>query len=146
MRTCCWLFLMTFKVAWQIPQKSIFLQAVAGHSAKMTPMLIEHTGQKFQFYSNNYEAYLSLPFLKKLIYYKIQSNLAIRNKLVLRNHFLWPIFHLLHKDKELLALRNNFRTNKKFLIAKFDCATNKLSPHGGPIIRKMCRHWLWMVP
>ena len=57
----------------------------------------------------------------------LQSNLAkrnglIRNKFVLRNHFLWPICHLIHKDKELLA----------FLIAKFDCTTNKLSPHGGP--------------
>ena len=56
----------------------------------------------------------------------LQSNLAIRNglirnKLVLRNHFLWPICHLLHKDKELFALRNNFRATKKFLIAKFDC-------------------------
>jgi len=55
----------------------------------------------------------------------IQSNLAIRNglirnKLVLRNHFLLPICHLLHKDKELLALRNNFRATKKFFIAKFD--------------------------
>ena len=45
----------------------------------------------------------------------------IRNKLVLRNHFLCPICHLLHEDKELLALRNNFRATKKFLIAKFDC-------------------------
>jgi len=44
----------------------------------------------------------------------------IRNKLVLRNHFLLPICHLLHKDKELLALRNNFRATKKFFIAKFD--------------------------
>ena len=57
---------------------------------------------------------------------EVQSNLAlrnclIRNKFVLRNHFLWPICHLLHKDKELLALRNNFRVTKKFLIAKFDC-------------------------
>jgi hypothetical protein len=48
----------------------------------------------------------------------IQSNLAIRNglirnKLVLRNHFQWPICHLLHKDKELLALRNNFLANQK---------------------------------
>ena len=56
----------------------------------------------------------------------LQSNLAlrnclIRNKLVLRNHFLWPICHLLHKDKELLALRNNFWATKKFVIAKFDC-------------------------
>ena len=57
----------------------------------------------------------------------VQSNLAIRNglirnKLVLRNHFLWPICHLLYKDRELLALRNNFRVTKKFLIAKFDCS------------------------
>ena len=56
----------------------------------------------------------------------LQSNLAIRNglirnKLVLRNHFTWPICHLLHKDKELLALRNNSWATKKFLIAKFDC-------------------------
>ena len=40
----------------------------------------------------------------------VQSNLAIRNglirnKLVIRNHFLWPIWHLLHKDKELLAFQ-----------------------------------------
>ena len=54
--------------------------------------------------------------------YVLQSNL-IRNKLVLRNHFPWPICHLLHKDKEHLALRNNFRTTRKFLIAKFDCIT-----------------------
>ena len=58
---------------------------------------------------------------------KVQSNSVIRNgfiwnKLVLRNRFLWPICHLLHKDKELLAL-NNFRATKKFLIAKFDCIT-----------------------
>ena len=56
----------------------------------------------------------------------VQSNLAIRNVLlrnllVLRNHFLWPICHLLHMNKEHLALRNNFRVTKKFLIAKFDC-------------------------
>ena len=56
---------------------------------------------------------------------KVQSNLAIRNglirnKLVLGNHFPWPICHLLDKVKELLALRKNFRANKKFLIAKFD--------------------------
>ena len=29
--------------------------------------------------------------------------------------------NLLHKDKELLALRNNCRVTKKFLITKFDC-------------------------
>ena len=56
----------------------------------------------------------------------VQSNLALRNclvrkKLELRNHFLRPICHLLHKDMELLALRNNFRATKKFLIANFDC-------------------------
>ena len=27
-------------------------------------------------------------------------------------------------NKELLALRNNFRATKKFLIAKFDCISN----------------------
>ena len=32
----------------------------------------------------------------------------------------FPVTNLLHKDKELLALRNNFRAAKKFLIAKFD--------------------------
>ena len=55
---------------------------------------------------------------KPALQYVLQSNLAIRNslirnKLVLRNHFLWPICHLLHKFKELLALRNNFRVTKK---------------------------------
>ena len=33
----------------------------------------------------------------------------------------WPIFYSLHKDKEHLAFRNNFRATKKFLIAMFDC-------------------------
>jgi hypothetical protein len=67
---------------------------------------------------------------------EVQSNLAIRNglirnKLVLRNHLLWPICHLLwpichllYKGKELLAFLNNFRATKKFLIAKFDCTEN----------------------
>ena len=45
----------------------------------------------------------------------------IRNKLVLKNHFLCPIANLLYKNKEHLALRNNFKMTKKFLIAKFDC-------------------------
>ena len=58
----------------------------------------------------------------------LQSNLEIRNclkrnLLVLRNHFLWPNASLLHKDKEHLALRNNFRVTEKFLIDKFDCTT-----------------------
>ena len=61
----------------------------------------------------------------------LQSNFAIsngliRNLLVLKNHFPWPICHLLHKDKEHLALRNNFRATRKFLIAKFDCTTDFL--------------------
>ena len=37
-----------------------------------------------------------------------------------KNHFPWPNANLLHKDKEHLALRNNFRVTKKFLITKFD--------------------------
>ena len=71
-------------------------------------------------------------FIKSNTYIRtiVQSNLAlrsclIRNKLVLRDHFLWPICHLLYKDKELLALRNIFRATKKFLIAKFDCNWKK---------------------
>ena len=32
-----------------------------------------------------------------------------------------PIVNLLCKDKEHLALRNNFRVTEKFLITKFDC-------------------------
>ena len=69
-------------------------------------------------------------FIKSNTYIKtiVQSNLAlrsclIRNKLVLRNHFLWPICHLLYKNKEHLALRNNFRVTEVFLIAKFDCTS-----------------------
>ena len=31
---------------------------------------------------------------------QLQSNLMIRNKLVFRNHFPWPIVNLFHKDKE----------------------------------------------
>jgi hypothetical protein len=69
-------------------------------------------------------------FFKVVVFrpiFEIQSNLAlrnclIRNKLVLRNHFPWPICNLLHKDKEHLALRNNFRVTKEFLITKFDCS------------------------
>ena len=57
----------------------------------------------------------------------VQSNFVIRNvlirkKLVLRNIFPWPIVNLLHRDNEHLALRNNFRATKMFLITKFDCA------------------------
>ena len=48
-------------------------------------------------------------------------NVLIRNKLVLTNHFQWPIVNSFHKNKEHLALRNNFRVTKKFLITKFDC-------------------------
>ena len=33
-------------------------------------------------------------------------------------HIQWPIANLHHKDKEHLALRNNFRVTKKFLITK----------------------------
>ena len=49
----------------------------------------------------------------------VQSNLVIRNvmirnKLVLRNNFPWPNAFLLHNDKDLLALRNNFRVYVDF--------------------------------
>ena len=60
-----------------------------------------------------------------------QSNLAIRNSLIrnllaFRNHFPWPTCHSLHKEKQLLALSNNFRATKKFLIAMFDSTIQKI--------------------
>ena len=69
---------------------------------------------------------MSLNSHLKFLTFAMQSKLAIRNglirnKLESRNHFLQPICHLLHKNKELLALRNNFRATKKFLITNFDC-------------------------
>ena len=39
----------------------------------------------------------------------------------------FPVTNLLHKDKEHLALTNNFRVTKKFLITKFDCNYTKCS-------------------
>ena len=51
----------------------------------------------------------------------VVGNFLIRNKLVLKNHFPWPIVNLLHKGKEHLASRNNLRLTKKFLITKFNC-------------------------
>ena len=42
-------------------------------------------------------------------------NGLIRNKLALRNRFRDQFANLLPKDKEHLALRNNFRVTKKFL-------------------------------
>ena len=44
-----------------------------------------------------------------------------------------PFVNLLHKDKEHLALRNNFRVTKKFLITKFDCSSS-----GSIIYSKHC--------
>ena len=66
-------------------------------------------------------------FLNYLSTVKLSNKeLLIRSKLVLRNHFLWQKANLLHKDKEHLALRNNFRVTKKFLINNFDCIRNWL--------------------
>ena len=58
-----------------------------------------------------------------------------KEKLVLRNHFPWPICHLLHKDKEHLALSNNFSVTKKFLITKFDCIRMFLQRLFQPIVK-----------
>ncbi len=33
----------------------------------------------------------------------------------------FPVTNVVHTDKEHLALRNNFRATKKFLITTFDC-------------------------
>ena len=42
-------------------------------------------------------------------------NGSIRNKLVLRDQFPWPICHSLYKDKKHLASRDNFRVTKRSL-------------------------------
>ena len=86
------------------------------------PSLTDHTVFRLDVCLNpmlelNANSYLATP----LHIYLVQTNLVIRNKLVLRNHFPWPICKLLHKDKEHLA----FRVTEKFLITKFDC--NKLN-------------------
>ena len=44
-----------------------------------------------------------------------------KEKIGVKGPFSMTIINLLHTDKELLALRNNFRVRKKFLITKFDC-------------------------
>ena len=44
-----------------------------------------------------------------------------KEQIGIKEPFPVTICHSLHKDKELLALRDNFRATKKFLIAKFDC-------------------------
>ena len=54
-----------------------------------------------------------------------------RNKLVLRNHFPWPNANLLHKDKEHLALRNNFRVTKKFLLTSSTAGMSQRGEAGG---------------
>ena len=64
--------------------------------------------------------YVSSPL--KMSYKEIQNwNKTRKEQIGIKEPFLWPICHLLHKDKVLLASRNNFRATKKFLIAKFDC-------------------------
>ena len=65
----------------------------------------------------------------------------IRNKFVLRNHLLLQIAYLLHKNKEHLALRNNFRVTKKFLITKFDrILTTSSVEHLGEIDKEIRVH------
>jgi hypothetical protein len=71
---------------------------------------------------------------KTLVTLRTSSNVVIRNgfirnKLVLKNHFLCPIANLLYKNKEQLTLRNNFKMTKKFLITKFDCTISTLIPY-----------------
>ena len=39
----------------------------------------------------------------------------------------FPMTDFLHKDKEHLALRKNFRVTKKFLITKFECNLQQIS-------------------
>ena len=73
-----------------------------------------------------YQTVNSTLAILKFLNLEMQSKLVIRNgfvrnKLVLRNHFPRPIVNLFHKDMKHLALRNNLRVAKKFLITKVDC-------------------------
>ena len=113
--------------AWHNTFFWVVFSTLCGSFRSMLQIFI--TCQKFPEW--NFQCSLCKPFILYESFHQsnmlVQSNLAIRkglirNKLVLRNHFLWPICHLHHKDKELLALRNNSRATKKFLIAKFDCS------------------------
>ena len=57
-------------------------------------------------------------------------------------HFILPI---LHKNKEHLALRNNFRVTKKFLITKFDCTSFLPFCHdefATTVFVATCRAWI----
>ena len=86
-------------------------------------MLVRDDGRSR--YMGDRRAMIEGHLIKLIFLLQLQSNFVIRNvlKLVLRNHFPLPIDNLLHKYKEHLALRNNFRATKKFLITKFDCST-----------------------
>ena len=44
-----------------------------------------------------------------------------KEQIGVKEPFLVTCANLLHKDKEHLALRNNLRVTKKFLITSFDC-------------------------
>ena len=73
--------------------------------------------------------YSKVPIIRPVQSNLVIRNVLIRNKLVLRNHFPWPIVNLLHKDKEHLALRNNFRVTKNSLspsliVVLFFCASD----------------------
>ena len=46
-----------------------------------------------------------------------------KEQIVVKEPFPVTKANILHKDKEHLALRNNFRVTQKFLITKFDCTT-----------------------
>ena len=52
-----------------------------------------------------------------------------KEQTVIKEPFSVTNLPLIHKDKELLSLRNNFRATKKFLIAKFDCIMRKVWYH-----------------
>ena len=84
-------------------------------------MLVRDDGRSR--YMGDRRAMIEGHLIKLIFLLQLQSNLVIRNvlKLVLRNHFPLPIDNLLHKYKEHLALRNNFRVTKKFHITRFDC-------------------------
>ena len=49
-----------------------------------------------------------------------------KEQIGVKEPFLVTCANLLQKDKEHLALRDNLRVTKKFLITKFDCSRTKV--------------------
>ena len=71
--------------------------------------------QTLQYLEKSAQKMLKKNHPQELLKLLVTGSIVLRNKLVLRNHFPWPNANLLHKYKELLALRNNLGQSKSSL-------------------------------